>query len=185
MRMKQLRIAVVILVAGTSAACATTQATAPVNGLPLAVPPAPERVLEMLPMPAAAEAPGEEPSTATAPATELQQVPAPVLRPVPSEPASAAAPESAAAPSPPRDLRAPTPAGDVATIRRVRDHLDQASRALRRVVYETLTSPERLQYEQARRFSQQAEEARTGGNLVFAETLAEKASTLALALPAP
>jgi hypothetical protein len=60
--------------------------------------------------------------------------------------------------------------------------LARASRDLTRVDYARLTVDGRAQYDQSRRFSQQAEQALRDRNVVFAATLADKAATLAAEL---
>jgi len=69
-----------------------------------------------------------------------------------------------------------------ATERAVRDVLTRANRDLSRVDYGKLSTDGRAQYEQSKRFSQQAEQALKERNLVFAATLADKAATLAAEL---
>jgi hypothetical protein len=58
----------------------------------------------------------------------------------------------------------------------------QALRDLERTDYRLLSADRRTQYDTARRFVQQAEDALKEQNLVFAEQLADKAATLAAAL---
>jgi hypothetical protein len=65
------------------------------------------------------------------------------------------------------------------TERSVRDLLAKAVRDLDLVDIQTLSKGAQTQYESARRFVAQAEEALTARNLVFAEQLANKASALA------
>jgi len=64
----------------------------------------------------------------------------------------------------------------------VRDLLASASRDLGQVNYARLSADGRVQYEQSKRFSAQAEDALKQRNLVFAATLADKAATLAAEL---
>jgi hypothetical protein len=64
----------------------------------------------------------------------------------------------------------------------VRDLLTRASRDINRVDYGKLSVDGRSQYEQSKRFSQQAEQALKDRNFVFAATLADKAATLATEL---
>jgi hypothetical protein len=68
------------------------------------------------------------------------------------------------------------------TERSVRDLLTRAQRDLMRVNYVKLTTDGRAQYDQSKRFSEQAEQALKERNLTFASTLAEKAATLAAEL---
>jgi hypothetical protein len=75
----------------------------------------------------------------------------------------------------------PSPASG-ANERSVRDLLTRASRDLNRVDYMRLSTDSRAQYEQSKRFSEQAEQALKERNLIFAATLADKAATLAAEL---
>lgn len=63
--------------------------------------------------------------------------------------------------------------------RRVRGTLQTATADLNRVDYRKLNSDVQLQYDTAKSFVRQAEEALKSKNLVFAQTMAEKAATLA------
>jgi hypothetical protein len=81
-----------------------------------------------------------------------------------------------------RELRSAPSANTAAAERNVRDLLTRASRDLNRVDYGRLSADGRAQYEQAKRFSQQAEGALKDRNYVFAATLADKAATLAAEL---
>ena len=60
--------------------------------------------------------------------------------------------------------------------------LSRASRDLSRVNYTSLNPDGKAQYDTARRFMQQAEEAMRARNLVFAGKLADKAATMASVL---
>ena len=168
------------------AGCAKAQASAPA-GPPLDVPEPPARVL----------APVEEPVTASAPAPETPP-PAPVAstprtpprpparraepeKPEPPPPAAAAAPVTPPA-EPPRELRPASPNGDAAAERDARDKLTRASRDLGRVDYGKLNADTRAQYEQSKRFMEQAQQALKDRNFVFASTLADKAAALAAGL---
>jgi len=175
----------VVLCGVVAAGCAKAQASAPA-GPPLDVPEPPARVL----------APVEEPVTASAPAPEAPP-PAPVAttpRTPPRPPARRAEPEkpetpapaAAAAPAPPadppRELRPASPNGDAAAERDARDKLARASRDLGRVDYGKLNADTRAQYEQSKRFMEQAQQALKDRNFVFASTLADKAAALAAGL---
>ena len=63
--------------------------------------------------------------------------------------------------------------------RAIRERLTGASADLTRVDYGRLSVGARGQYDQAKRFIQQAEQAIKDQNLAFASTLADKAATLA------
>lgn len=168
-----------VLGVGSLAACAKARAASVPDGPPLSVPQPPERVLAPVdvPAPVAVAAPAPEPPPAAAPAPRTPPRPAPreaEQRPQPAPPA-------ATQPEGPRDLR-PAAANNAATERAVRDVLVRANRDLSRIDYGRLTTDGRAQYEQSKRFSQQAEQALKERNLVFAATLAEKAATLAAEL---
>nr|MBA3269416.1 hypothetical protein [Acidobacteriota bacterium] len=60
--------------------------------------------------------------------------------------------------------------------------LDRAIRDLQRVNYAALDADGRAQFDTARRFMQQAEDAIKGSNLAFAGKLADKAATMAAVL---
>jgi hypothetical protein len=64
----------------------------------------------------------------------------------------------------------------------VRALLAQAARDLGRVNYQALDTDGRAQYETARRFMQQADDALKVRNVMFAGKLADKAATMASVL---
>ena len=66
--------------------------------------------------------------------------------------------------------------------RKVRALLANAARDLSRVDYRSLSVDAKAQYDIAKRFSEQAEEALKVKNVVFAGQLADKAATLAALL---
>jgi hypothetical protein len=66
--------------------------------------------------------------------------------------------------------------------RRIRSLLTQASTRLNRINYQALNADARTQYDTAKRFVVQAEEALRAKNLVFATNLAEKAAELSTQL---
>jgi type IV secretory pathway VirB10-like protein len=175
------------LCAFAAGGCAKAQASAPA-GPPLDVPAPPDRVL----------APVEEPVTASAPTPETPP-PAPVAttprtpprpparraepeRPETTPPAAAATPAAPTAAEPPRELRPNSPSGDAAAERDARDKLARAARDLGRVDYGKLNTDSRSQYEQSKRFMDQAQQALKDRNFVFASTLADKAAALAAGL---
>jgi type IV secretory pathway VirB10-like protein len=176
-----------VALALAAAGCAKTQAKTVPDGPPLEVPAPPPRVI----------APIDEPLAAT-PAEPAEPAPAPASttrRPVRRAPAATdvpqrteqppavetgppqAAPEPVAPAAPPATLRAPGTAE-----KPVRDRLGVAQRDLGRVDYSKLSEDGRAQYEQSKRFIQQAEQALKDQNIVFAQTLADKAATLAAEL---
>jgi hypothetical protein len=162
--------------------CAKARAETSPDGPPLAVPAPPPRVI----------APAEEPLTA-APAELTEPAPAPPnpARRAPTRPNAAPAqkPEQAPPVEPPPQAAPEAPAEPAPTLRApgvaekpVRDRLYAANRDLGRVDYTKLSVDGRVQYEQSKRFIQQAEDALKAQNFVFAQTLADKAATLAAEL---
>ena len=142
--------------------------------------------------PARVFAPPEEPIPVQAPPPEIadaeppKPAPRPPARRSPPPPAEAAKPEpepppvaASPAPEPARELRAAPSAADATAERQVKDLLARASRDLNRVDYRRLSNEGRSQYDQAKRFAEQAEQALKERNFVFASTLADKAAMLA------
>lgn len=75
------------------------------------------------------------------------------------------------------------PAGLEAQLeKKINDMISRAGTNLNRVDYAGLNADARTQYDQAKRFISQAQEALRAKNLVFAENLADKANTLAAQL---
>ena len=164
------------------AGCGKAQAKTSPDGPPLAMPAPPPRVLAPADEPLAA-APAELTEPAPAPPNPARRAPArspnaPVQKPdqaPPVEPPPQPAPDAPAEPAP--TLRAPGVAE-----KPVRDRLFEANRDLGQVDYAKLSVDGRAQYEQSKRFIQQAEDALRTQNIVFAQTLADKAATLAAQL---
>ena len=179
--LRVLVLGVGVLGVGSVAACAKAKAATVPDGPPLSVPQPPERVLAPVetPPPVVAAAPAPEPPPPAAPAPRT-----PPPRPVPRE--AEARPQPTPAPAPQadatRDLRPAAAANSAATERAVRDVLVRANRDLSRIDYGKLSADGRAQYEQSKRFSQQADQALKERNLVFAATLADKSATLAAEL---
>jgi hypothetical protein len=67
-------------------------------------------------------------------------------------------------------------------VKTIRDLLVRANRDLKSIARGSLSADGRTQYDTARRFADQAEQALKEMNLVFALTLADKAATLARSL---
>jgi hypothetical protein len=169
--------------AASAAGCAKAQAKDIAGGPPLDVPAPPERVLapvEEEPVLVSAPPPAEAaPPAATAPRTP----PRPPVRRDPEPPPAAAAPTTPQpAPEPPRELRPASPAADAAAERESRDALARAARDLGRVDYGKLNPDARAQYDQSKRFVEQAQQALKDRNFVFAATLSDKAAALAAEL---
>ncbi len=114
--------------------------------------------------------PAPKPPTPPAPAAPAAQ------RPDRAEPA----PPPPAEATPPRTLQ--TTANVEAVERKIRTTLTDASRRLGRIDYRSLSVEGKAQYDIAKRFVEQAEEALIAKNLLFASQLADKASVLAALL---
>lgn len=173
--------ALTLAVAGASA-CAKAKPVTVADGPPLAMPAPPNRVFAPPEEPIPVQAPppeiadAEPPKPAPRPPARVRTpAPAEAAKPEPEPPPVAAAP----APEPARELRAASPAADAVAERQVRELLVRASRALAKLDYRKLSNEGRSQYDQAKRFSEQAEEALKERNFVFASTLADKAAVLA------
>ncbi len=168
--------------------CAKSRPVVVAEGPALALPMPPPRVIVPAEEPiAAAPVPPEVPAAVTPPRATARP---PVRRPAAASTEAEAKPEAPPAvvevpsppPSEPRELRAAPAAGDASAERRVRDLLNQAARDLGRTDYRRLSTEARAQYDQSKRFSDQAEQALRERNFVFAQTLADKAAVLAAAL---
>jgi hypothetical protein len=169
-----------------AAGCAKAQARSAPDGPPLDMPDPPARVIAPVEEPiASTPADLNEPAAAPpstnrrparrAPATEQTQKPEVPVVAAPVEPAMPqAAPTDGRSVDPPPTLRAPG-----SEEKPIRDRLTVAQSNLSRVDYSKLSNDGRAQYEQSKRFIQQAEQALKDQNFVFAQTLADKAAQIA------
>lgn len=155
----------------------------PVQTIPpmpnLDVPPPPPRTVE----PADAQVPPPVPLV-DVPARTVERprvaVPPPVRDPKPEPKAEPPAESKPAEDTRPATTLQTTPTDREAEVeRRVRSVLQTATAALSRIDYRKLNPDVQLQYDTAKSFVRQAEEALVSKNLVFAQTMAEKAATLA------
>lgn len=158
-------------------ACATARAAAAVEAEPLQVPPVPPRVIvpdieEIVPAvddPAVPKPPAPRPDAAAKPPEKPTE---------PPKPGQVETPPVTVAESAPR-VRTPQTANDEQAEREVRSIMARAQGLLRTVDYRALSSAARQQYDTARRFITQADNALRIRNYVFARNLADKAETLA------
>ena len=149
------------------------------EGPPLAVPnpPAHQIAVEQV-----AEAPEPEPPPAAEPAPPPKPA---VTAPPPRPRAETPPPQPAVAPQPePPTVRvAPAPtASSAADERKVRELMGRASNDLARVDYKRLSNEGKAQYDQSKRYSEDAQKAIKERNFVYALTLAEKAADIAAEL---
>jgi outer membrane biosynthesis protein TonB len=170
-------------------ACASAQAKAPTEKPALEVPPVPPRTVDPpLPPPPEAVAPlpatTEQPPSPTTPRNKPQtrepnREPAkpPDSKPEPP-PVEPPPPAPAAASVPP--LRTPdTPAASDAAARAGRDAIDRVRKTLESVDYRLLKPALQKEYENAKQFLVQSEDALKVGNYELARSLADKAERIA------
>jgi hypothetical protein len=155
---------------------------------PLAAPLPPARVLPPLeggPIEVATPTAAEEPPASPRPAPRRREPrpPAPAPDPARQEPAPETAPPAEPAPTTPAPVLQLAPPGEESRVQQaVRQQLTQADRDLANVDYRALGADARAQYDTAKRFAQLAEQALKERNLVFAQTLADKAAAIAAVL---
>lgn len=170
----------------TLAGCSKPQAKPQLEPEPLRVPPVPERVVSPVVLQTADAEPAPEPPPETTPETR-RTTPRPRARTETAKPEPPAA--DAAADTPPAVAATPAPlirkpqAADAnESARKIRDLIDRAGRDLTRINYAVLKGETRQQYDQAKRFMEQAEEALRSKNFDIALYLADKAQTMARVL---
>ncbi len=177
MRVRGLVLASVIA-ALAAGGCATARAKVQPVSVALEAPVPPPRVI-VPPEPEMPEPP--------APAPEPEAVAPKVLRRPPAAPPPKTEPKlespRTAQPAPPAaTLQQALPGSPADIIRQVREQLGQAQGDLSRVDYLGLSADAKSQYDTAKRFIVQAEQALREKNLVFAAKVAEKAAGLAASL---
>jgi len=193
--MRSIACAVLLALAVTATACSRVHAkTAPANAPnpALNVPSPPPHDVEAteteapppisLPEEPARNAPGrsrqppphEQPrADSPRPEPAKPETPPP---PVPEQPK----PEEPSRPSAPLQTMPTTAEGDME--RQIRATVQRANADLNRIDYRALNKDARIQYDTAKRFIRQADDAIRAKNLLFAKNLAEKAATLAAQL---
>ena len=177
-----------VLMAPLAAACAHAQAKTTPDMPALEMPSAPPRDVE----PAEVEVP--PPATlVTEPARNPPARPRPPAPPAPRpEPPKAEPPKLDTPPvelpkveepaKPPTTLQTTPATAEGEVERGIRASLLRAGSDLNRVDYRALNADARTQYDMAKRFVAQADDAIRTKNLVFAKNLAEKAATIAAQL---
>ena len=172
-----LHFALLVLLTG----CGTrARAEAIPEGPPLAVPSAPAHQIAVEQV---ADAPEPEPPPTPEPASPA---PRPVVTNPPPRPRAETPPAPPAAAPPPETptgrVAPATTATSAADERKVRELMGKASTDLARVDYKRLTKEGQAQYDQSKRFSEDAQQAIKERRFEYALTLAEKAATLAAEL---
>lgn len=167
------------LTASLGACAAKAQVRTEVELPLLEPPPAPPRIVASYPL--EAEVVPVAPTVDAAPARPPVRTQRPE-RPEPAQAAPEAVQEAARAASPPSLTLTPSPGTETQTAAAIRDLMARAARDLARVNQAALNADGRTQFDTARRFLQQAEEALKARNIVFAGKLADKAATMAAVL---
>jgi hypothetical protein len=168
----------------SAAGCAKARAATVPDGPPLAMPLPPPRVFVPVEQeePLAAGPVAPETPPAEAPQVTPRRPPRRAATTPPEEKPEPAPQPPQPAPEPQRELRAASTPADAEADKKIRALLSTASKNLGNVDYQKLSVAGREQYDQAKSFGEQAGEALTQRNYVFAETLADKAAKLATEL---
>jgi len=153
------------------------------TAVPLEIPEPPPRVA-MDPVPAAEPRAESVPVPASRPTAEIPTNAPPrtaAAAPAPAPPPTQTVPviEPTTRTAPPPDLLPAGPPGRKPTVTQVLDAVTRTKQKLDAIDRRRLNSGRRADYDSARRFLAQAEEAVKGNNLMLAESSAEKAETLA------
>ncbi len=176
-----------VLCACATLGCLGLRARAVTAPEPLDMPEPPPRVVDVR-EPEAAPPPmplPEEPVRNTP--TRPRPTPPAVEQARPSPPSAAEVPTDVSKPEeltprPPTTLQTTPTQREQEVERRIQGVLGQAAADLSRTNYQALTVDGRQQYDLAKRFVSQAEEALSKKNLVYASTMAEKAANIATQL---
>jgi hypothetical protein len=158
------------------AGCTHAQAKATPDMPPLTMPAPPPRDVE----PSDVEVPPPVPlvtEPARNPPARLRPTPSPRTEPRPEPPKPAEEPVK-----PPTILQTTPAAAEGEVERSIRASLQRASADLNRIDYRALNADARTQYDTAKRWVRQADDAIRAKNLVFAKSIAEKAATIAAQL---
>jgi outer membrane biosynthesis protein TonB len=189
MKSPPLRPAVLLfcLAAVPLAGCTHAQAKSTPDMPPLNMPAPPPRDVE----PSDVEVPPPLPLVAEPahnPPARPRPTPAPRTEPKPEPPKPEQPPAEPPKPAEEPIIRPPTilqttPAAVEGEVERsIRASLQRASADLNRIDYRALNADARTQYDTAKRWVRQADEAIRAKNLVFAKSIAEKAATIAAQL---
>ena len=181
---------VLLALALQAAACTAARAQVQPEDRPaLVVPPVPPRVIEPIPAePPAIEPVGELPTApvnpprSKPPASREPNRPAANEPKPPDKPVETPATEAGTAPpvtAPVPPLRTPGTADGPEMVKQVRETLDRAARMLNNVDYQALKPDSRANYDNAKSFIKQAEDALKANNSVAAKLLADRAENIA------
>ena len=175
--------ALLVLTAIGGAACTTTRAEVPLERPALDVPPPPPRMIVPLPPPPQSPRPDPVPalgeagtSTTAKPRPSREKEPPPKTEPKPEEKPAETTPPANPSPVPP--LRIPAGGDPNEQAAQIRATIDLTRATLNGIDYQKLLEPRRKQYEEAKLFANQAEQALKEKNLVMAKEFADKAERL-------
>jgi hypothetical protein len=172
-----------------AAACASAGGSKPVDRPDLVVPPPPAHVVPITPEPVI-EPVADVPASPTAPVNRgatrggREAPPKPAAAETKPDAAKPDTPVAEAPPAPP-PAAPPTPAPQLRTAESsgaegaVRGAIERTRNLLNSIDYRPLTPTRRKAYDDAKGFAQQAEDALKAGNIVFAQSVANKAEALA------
>ena len=190
---RRLLIVLAVLLAPLGAGCSRVHAKEAPESPPLEMPAPPPRDVEPNelpeapdPIPLAQEPAHTAPSRARPPIQQPSRNEPP--RQEPPKPEQQATPASEVpkpdeAPKPPSPTLQTTPSTAEGEVERgIKATLKRAGDDLNRIDYRALNSDGRMQYNQAKGYLRQADEAMNKKNLLFAKTLADKAAALATQL---
>ncbi len=181
-----LQLCALVLASVMLSSCAHAVASTTVELPPLEMPEPPPRVVEVIepePLPVAA-LPEEPPTNVRSRPAQPPRQDVPRQEPPKTDPVVAETPRPAEDPpkAPPTTLQTTPTQREGEVERRIRILVAQARNDLNRVNYQALNTDARNQYEMAKRFATQAEDAVRTRNLMFATNLADKAAGLAAQL---
>jgi hypothetical protein len=172
---------VLMLAALAVPACAKARASTEPVMPELTPPPPPPRVVARFPAdPVPTIEPGPAETALVVPPTKAP--PKPLAKPEPPKVEPPRVEPERPAPGAPALTLKPAPGVAAQTEASIRGLLDTAQRNLQRVNYAALNADGRAQFDTARRFMHQAEDALKANNLAFAGKLADKAATMAAVL---
>jgi len=172
------RLIVPLLLVVAVSACTKVTARTPDPPPGLATPNPPDRLIVPVDLPEPVEPPPTPPPAAPPPVVQ-NQPPRPRVTPTAPTPPPAAAAEAPSQPPPVLQ----TTLNPAELEQQTKTLIDVARKDLDRVAVSQLTASAREQYDQARKFLRQADDAVKIKNLALAQPLAEKAASLANQLP--
>jgi hypothetical protein len=179
-----LRVTLLVAFAAVSVTGCASKAVQAVEDHPaLTVPPVPPRAIEPAPLPETPPVepvvePPPPPTTTAKPTRSRPATEKPAPQPVEPPPDTTAAAAPANPPPVPPLRTATTPSGPEAQ-RQVRDILERAATILAKVDYQKLSDDRRANYNSAKNYMQQADEALKKDDVTLARSFADRAENIA------